>query len=143
MSEKKYAHDMTREEFEALPYREGISDTSGFRFRSLIILPKHDEPLHESGYLCMDFIAVDDNDKPICRLAGGSDALHFDGIGGEGWLNLVNSTYDPTRLASGWTIDCLPTSGLIRIFPMYGKEICVGGPYSSFEIFAVDVKKED
>lgn len=94
--------------------------------------------LHDSGYRCIDFVAVKKN-KPIYRLAGGSDVLHFDGIGGYGykWLE-KHGSIPKTILPSNWDMDCLRKSGLLRIF-CRGKIIC-GDALSSFEIYC---KRED
>ena len=57
-------NDMTRKDFEALPHRkwneEIICD-------NIIILPTKRK--HDSGYRCMDFVAVTKN-EPICLLSG-------------------------------------------------------------------------
>lgn len=106
--------DMTRKDFERLPWREswsgeGICD-------SIVILPAQiprwrfwwhrlrvsvaralrlHEPeewesipgLHDSCFRCMDYVAVVKNEA-VCRLSGCSDVLHIEGIGGHGykWL---------------------------------------------------------
>lgn len=100
----------TRQEFEKLPMRKYGEDIG--EFDSLIIIPT--ENIHDSGYRCMDFIAVREN-TPLCRLSGCSDVIHFDGIGGfDRWLS-KNGVPDSIK-PKGWSIDCLATSGLLRIF---------------------------
>jgi len=118
---------MTRREFYRLPHRSNDEDLF---CSNIIILPATARYLHDSGYRCMDFVAVDGS-RPICRLAGGSDVLHIDGIMGR------SSIAD-----SAWSIDCLPVSGLLRLWTRTGR-IKVGLAYSSFEIFAVEREKED
>lgn len=83
----------------------------------------------------MDFVAINGT-EPMCRLAGGSDVLHIDGIGGFGfrWLGRYG-TVPKAIPPSGWEIDCLPKSGLFRIFAS-GYKIFCGAALSSFEIFA-------
>ena len=113
--------EMTREDFEVLPYRKW---DEVIIFDCLIILPMEEK--HVSGYRCMDFVAVVE-DEAKCLLAGCSDTLHIDGIGGFGQRVMP---------PAGWTIDCLPKSGLLRIRPASGKMTC-GPVASSFEIFSV------
>ena len=162
----KNINEMTRKEFEALPHREWNEQ---IKFNSMIILPdkvnkRHiilhnircwiarkfylNEPeayevpgIHDSGFRCLDFVAVRDN-TPICLLSGCSDVIHIDGIGGYGnnWLkrygivpNLVPTT--------GWSIDCLSVSGLLRIWPNASNMTC-GTALSSFEIYSLEKTDE-
>ena len=73
--------NMTKEDFEKVPDRGGWSRDIG-EFNSLVIIPQ--DYAHDSGWMCMDFVAVDEDGEPICRLSGCSDVLHLDGIGGLG-----------------------------------------------------------
>lgn len=101
-----------RKRFEELPARSWNEDIG--EFDSLIILPMRQR--HDSGYRCMDFVAVKDN-EPFCRLSGCSDVIHIDGIGGYGhnWLDTYSGV--PHLVPpSGWNIDCLPVSGLLRMW---------------------------
>ena len=126
-------NQMTREEMESLPHREWNEE---MEFSSMIILPGYLHDLHDSGFRCMDFVAVE-NLEPLCLLAGGSDVIHIDGIGGfgAGWGRLYGAV--PTSVpASGWSIDCLTKSGLLRIWPSSGRMKC-GPALSSFEIYAL------
>jgi len=87
------------------------------------------EGMHDSGYALLDFIAVEDS-KPLCKLSGCSDVLHINGIGGYGrWSGSIPHTIKPIP----WSIDCLPKSGLLRLF--CGRTIICGSALSSFEIF--------
>jgi hypothetical protein len=119
----------TRKEFEALPCR-GWNEDIG-EFDSLIILPKRN--IHDSGFRCLDFIAVKDN-VPFIRLSGCSDVIHIDGIGGMGknWLKRYGKIPDAVP-PSNWSIDCLKTSGLLRMFTH--RKLLAGEALSSFEIF--------
>ena len=126
----KNVNNMTRKEFESVPYRKRWDKP--VVCTSLVILPGKSRPLHDSGYRTMDFVAVK-NDKPICRLSGCSDVLHIDGIGGYGfnWLEKYGAV--PKMIPpSAWSIDCLPKSGLLRMF--CNGEIVCGSSLSSFEI---------
>jgi len=126
---------MTRADFEALPFR------TVFDFTELVILPQRRH--HDSGYRCMDFVACV-NGEAICRMSGCSDVLHINGIGGFGhW-----SPYSPEGLPKSvppvaWSIDCLPKSGLLRLFSRH-KLSTDDASYalSSFEIFAEQEERE-
>jgi hypothetical protein len=131
----KHFIEWTRKEFEAVPYRDdwGVEVICD----SLVILPSR--RLHDSGYRAMDFIAIKGG-KPLCRLSGCSDVIHINGIGGHGhrWLERYG-TVPKLVPAHGWSIDCLPKSGLLHIF--CDKKIICGSALSSFEIFADEVEK--
>lgn len=71
--------EMTKEDFDKVPERGGWSRDIG-EFRSLVIIPQ--DYAHDSGWMCMDFVAVDKEGEPICKLSGCSDVLDLDGIGG-------------------------------------------------------------
>ena len=116
--------EMSREEFFELPYRTGRG-LFGL-FDSIVILPC--DEVDRSGYAMFDFVACKEK-KPICRLSGCSDVLHLEGIMGN------NEVKNPA-----WTIDCLPKSGLLRVFPRYGIKIKVGACGSPFDIWSVDVE---
>ena len=121
---------MTRKEFDAVPLRAWSEDVG--EFDSLVILPLRTR--HDSGYRHMEFIACKD-DAPIGRIAGGSDVVHIDGIGGYGkW---ESATGLPKSIPPhDWSIDCLPVSGLLRLFTNRG--MTAGAALSSFEIYAID-----
>lgn len=117
---------MSKEDFLAVPERTHFDDDIGL-FYSLVIIPM--DYLHDSGYRCMDFVAVDIHDKPICRLSGCSDVIHFDGSGGYGKEFDVGVKSRPIE---GWRIDCLPC-GLLRIF--CNGWIEAGNAVSDFSIY--------
>lgn len=121
--------EMTRADFNAVPMRDNWQ--AEIRCDSLVILPLRTK--HDSGYRCMDFVACAKN-EPICRLSGCSDVIHFEGIGGYGyrWLQRFGR-YPDTIRPSDWNIDCLPKSGLLRIWSRHGL-IC-GVAVSSFELY--------
>jgi hypothetical protein len=111
--------EMTRKEFENLPCREWSETVT---CDSIIILPGKAKNLHDSGYRCMDFVAVIKS-EPICLLSGCSDAIRIDGIGGSRRLQPL----------AYWTIDCLPKSGLLRLWA--STKIVCGPALSSFEVY--------
>jgi len=132
-----HINDMTRKEFDELPLRDWTGDLGPFD--SLVILPQR--TLHDSGYRCMDFVAVKE-DKAVCRLSGCSDVIHIQGIGGFGrnWFKKYG-TLPKSVTPKAWNIDCLKKSGLLRIF-CSGKQshmrLIAGIALSSFELFAED-----
>ena len=130
----KDINEMTRKEFDALPYR-GWDKNIG-EFDSLVILPLRTK--HDSGYRCMDFVAVNTG-KPICRLSGCSDVIHLGGIGGFGYNWVKKYGKCPDKIPPvGFNIDCLPKSGLLQIF--CGLKLRAGSGLSSFELYAIQVK---
>lgn len=98
-------------------------------FSSLVIIPQ--DYAHDSGWMCMDFVAVSKEGEPICRLSGCSDVLNIDGIGGFGnWrVGKMPSRIEP----KGWSIDCLPC-GYLRLFSH--RTLTAGPALSNFEIYA-------
>lgn len=121
----------TRKEFEAVPARKWNEDVGAFD--SLIILPMRQ--MHDSGYRCMDFIAVRDS-VPVARLSGCSDVIHIGGIGGFNCRDWVNEFHGcPDRIKPvDWSVDCLRTSGLLRLFSR--NLLTAGEALSSFELYA-------
>jgi len=160
-------YDMSRKDFERLPWRDNWNSEGSCQ--QIVILPqivrrwrwwyhrvrcllarllRLEQPeewqsipnLHDSGFGCIDYIAVVDN-EPVCRLAGCSDVLHIEGIGGYGygyrWLERIGAV--PRMIApAGWQFDLLPKSGLLRLWPSNRKHIIYSGSYSSFEIYSSD-----
>ena len=121
--------DLTVEEFRALPYRESWNNEDVFDL--IVILPAGDaDETHASGYRNMDFVGVR-NGNPICRLSGSSDVLHLDGIGGLGGQN-------PSQQRRAWGIDCLPKSGLLRLWCNRKTVLRAGSAMSSFGLFVED-----
>ncbi len=126
--------DMTRKDFEAVPWRKDWC--SPIKCHSMVILPSR--KIHDSGYRCMDFVAIDKNGIPICRLSGCSDVIHIEGIGGYGYKWMERYGTCPQQIpCAAWSIDCLPKSGLLRIWPNSENNgmIC-GESLSSFSIYS-------
>ena len=123
---------MKRKDFDNMPHHKCGEDIG--EFDCLIILPLRRR--HESGYRCMDFVAVRGN-EPICLLSGCSDVIEIDGIGGYGidWLEKYSCCPGLVPTA-GWMIDCLPVSGLLRMF-CRRRKLKAAPAVSSFEIYQV------
>ena len=132
----KDINQWTRKEFLALPELEW--NAPPIEYDSLVILPMNYN--HDSGFKCMDFVAVQKG-IPVCRLSGGSDVLHLNGIGGYGqnWLQTYNTVPDKVTPIA-WSIDCLRTSKLLRLFSH--NKLTNGNALSSFEVYAI-LKKEE
>ena len=107
---------MNKEDFYSIPTIGWDEDIGTFDY--LVILPK--DEMHDSGFATMDFVLVKKL-EPICRISGGSDVIHIDGIGGYGILG------------AGWKIDCLPC-GLLRLWNDEG--ITVGLALSDYEVYS-------
>lgn len=116
MTEKYY----TRKSLDKLPYREKWDKE--VKCWGILLYPSR--TLHESGYRKLDFIALDKEMKPICKLSGCSDVLHLDGISACLRTNTVKTS---------WSIDCLP-NGLFRIW--CGKQLTAKAALSSFELIS-------
>jgi len=129
-------NEMTREDFEKVPWRNNILSEEK-EFYSLVIISK--DEIHDSGYRCMDFVSVSHEGKPIARLSGCSDVLHINGIGGYGrW---TPNTGIPNKISPvSWSVDCLNKSGYVRLFS--NRPLSCGHALSSFEVFA-DKEKGD
>ena len=124
---------MSRRELLNIPQLKWDEDKAVFD--CLIIVPsKGRNKLHESGYRAMTFIAVKNN-IPICKISGYSDVVHIDGIGGYGKVPDKYGKVPDKISPSGWSIDCLAKSGLLRIWPSSNSISC-GIALSSFEIYA-------
>jgi hypothetical protein len=126
-------NDMTYDDFLNIPRGDWNEE---IRCDCFVVIPaKDDEELHDSGYRCMSFVAVKNN-EPICLISGYSDVIHIDGIGGFGynWLEKYN-TCPKSVPPTGWNVDCLPKSGLLRFFTMH-KGIILGKSISSMEVYS-------
>lgn len=121
--------EMKQKDFKAMPItcnREEIPEL----FDSVVIIPeKH---LHDSGWKCMSYVLCK-GCEPIVRVAGGSDVIHIDGIGGYGeWEQDIPEMVKP----KGWTIDCLPC-GYLRLFSSSHNLKTSQIGFSDFDIYAV------
>lgn len=135
-TEYKHYTKWTRKEFEALPRPKSFTNEEIGEVDSLVILPcRH---YHDSGYRCMQFVTIQ-KEKPTYIISGCSDVIHLGGISGLYTMDI--ETYTKRRQEGkipivDWSIDCLPTSGLLRIF--CSKKMIVGANLSSFEIYLKD-----
>ena len=128
--ECKHYNQWTRKEFESLPRPKSYTNQEIGEVDSLVILPgRH---YHVSGYRCMQFVTIQ-NGKPTYIVSGCSDVIHLGGIDGRNTPIMKNGIVDNYIPVIRWKIDCLPTSGLLRLFA--DKRIVIGASLSSFEIF--------
>ena len=69
--------------------------------------------------------------------------LHLNGIGGYG-ENWFEKYHGRPKLVppSGWSIDCLPESGLLCVFSSVKRWLTCGEALSSFEVF-VNGKRDE
>lgn len=68
---------MTRKELLALPKREWDETLRGVC--GVYVIPSGRK--HDSGYVCMDFVAEFSDDRPMVRFGGGCDDVSFVGSG--------------------------------------------------------------
>lgn len=122
---------MTKEDFAQVPMVEDPYTAPSFS--SLVIIPTENE--HDSGWICMEFVAVDGRGNPMFKMSGYSDVLHLDGIGGYGdWYERGVSRPELIEPKS-WCFDCLPC-GYIRL--MCNRPMKYGGGISDFQIYGVE-----
>lgn len=125
-------HKMTLKDFRTLPAcpwdKIVMCDT-------LVLLPTRE--IHDSDYRCLYFVPCEGK-KPICRMSGSSDVLHLDGIGGAATFSILRKDQSGALLGS-WNIDCLPVSGLLRLFSS-GSRLKCGPSLSLFEVYAIPMK---
>jgi hypothetical protein len=135
MEHEKHFTEWTRKEFEALPRADWKNDVG--EVDSLIILPTRRK--HDSGYRCMEFVIIQKG-KPTYIVSGCSGVINLAGIGGynvgehnfyKKLLEYRISTQTCPRVS--WSIDCLPVSGLLRLF--CDRHLYIGRSLSSFEVF--------
>lgn len=120
----------TRKEFESLPTPKSYTNEEIGEVDSLVILPERH--YHDSGWRCMSFVTIQ-NGVPTYRISGCSDVIHLGGIGGHN-IKSTDRIKSQTVPNADWHIDCLPVSGLLRIFS--GKyKLYVGASLSDFELF--------
>lgn len=137
MCKKKDFTLWTRKEFEALPRPKSFTNEEIGEVDSLVILPTKRK--HDSGYRCMEFATIQKG-VPTYIVSGCSDVIHLGGISGVNTsmvhhnkdLHLERVTNNTSPRIS-WSIDCLPVSGLLRLF--CDRKMYVGASISSFEVF--------
>ena len=119
MSDKKDINHMTRRELEAVPT---VPWEKILHCDAVVILPARRKRggLHESGYRFMSVVCTY-RGEIVGRTYMCSDVLHLGGILTVG------------EVAIGWSVDCLPTSGLLRVFAS-SDDLEVGPTLSSLEV---------
>jgi hypothetical protein len=132
----KNIFDMTRKEFEAVPDREFWGNE--ISCHSLVLIPLKEK--HESGFRYITIVAVGKDNLPICKVTTYSDVIHLEGIGGYGHQWITEGGIPDKVTPKQWDIDCLPVSGLFRLFSRGG--IIAGNAVSSFECWCDMEKKE-
>lgn len=100
-------------------------------FNSLLIVPRGD--LHDSGWMCMVFIALLDN-EPVGYFDCGSDVISLDECGGygpySGWVIIPKS----------WRMDMTP-GGILRLFVMNANYELKAEGLSDFKVYAIKGEK--
>lgn len=125
-------HKITLEELLAIEGEEPKG-----RFAAVIIVPIPGE-LHESGWRRMKFVFVKRDGMVVGVSGGASDALHLNGIGGYG-KDFKTALLSGKTDVVDWSIDCLPTSGCLRLFSSKALEL-KGFCCSDAEIISSGIK---
>lgn len=106
-------------------------------FNSLLIVPRGD--LHDSGWMCMVFIALLNNEL-VGYFDCGSDVISLDGCGGYGlyseWENGIPYMVAP----KGWRMDMTP-GGILRLFTMNANYNLKAEGLSDFNVYAIKREK--
>ena len=88
-------------------FREVKQGTPEGKFKSLVILPTG-RKCEVTGYRYMEFVAINKNGEPTCRTRGNVGMIRI--------TNADSVTEQPPYDDFLWSIDCLPKSGLLRLF---------------------------
>jgi hypothetical protein len=126
----KSIKSMTKEEILACPVIDW--KTTLTEITSIVLVPTrriHDD----SGYRCIVYVFCRE-ELPIGKGKGSSDVLYIEGISGYG-INWLEKYGGCPKLVppTAWSIDCLPKSGLFRLFTR--PSITVVPQLSSVEVF--------
>lgn len=108
---------MTKKELLEIPRRKWDEELHGVC--GVYVLPSRRK--HDSGWACMDFVAVLDDNRPMIRFGGGCDDVSFYGY--------------------GFAMDCIYPSGIIHIWNRY-RTFTVSRDLSSID-FKVEWRKEN
>jgi len=134
LANTKPIEDWTVQEFLNLPDMRWDEEVvcNGF-----VIVPL--DQTHDSGYKCMAFVPLDNENKPMGLFSGCSDALNLGGI--MAGLPIPTSPWPSkhgqSQHAIPWTLDCLTVSKLLRVFIGTRQKIRFGPALSSQEVFTV------
>lgn len=141
---------MSKKDFAAVPYIDLLKNwkilapSGHLKFSSFVIIPVENEDgtidLHDSGYGCMEFCLVDNDDRPICRIGGGTDVVNIDGMGGYGADWLGKGIVPHLVPVHGWSVDLLPC-GYLRMFAKRGLFLIDGFVGSNLEVFSEDMSR--
>jgi hypothetical protein len=124
----KSVQDMTRKELLAVQPLDWDEPVDKCDWVVIIPMSKA-HGLHDSGYRCMTYV-FGRHDGWMRRGGGGSDVLHIGGI--SDWLYA-----SPV----GWSIDCLPGSGCLRLFNAGGGQDNLCSDMTSLS--SVEIKTQD
>lgn len=104
-------------------------------FNGIVIVPTGKK--HDSGFMCMKFILLNRN-KVVGVVSGWSDVVHVNGICGFGKnMKYMDCGMEPV---AGWSIDCLPKSGCVRLFSRILEYECEDSEFvgSGFVFYAAE-----
>ena len=134
MTKRKSFHDWKEHAFRSLPIISRDHEKVLGEFAEVVLLPGKagEKHLHDSGYRCIELVPIRDG-KPLGRIASwGHDVVHLDGVGGYGEYMEVG--HHPMVEPKPWNIDCLPGSGLFRLFS-WNRKFHFGTLLSSVDLY--------
>lgn len=145
--------EMSKQDFASVPYLDIYSDwdklapNGHLEFNSFVIISLENEDgtitLHDSGWGCMAFCLIDENDEPIGKVGGGSDVVNLDGMGGYGadWRSKCGGV--PKHIPiHAWSLDLLPC-GYLRVWTR--NHLFLNSPLvcSNMEVFSEDESRRN
>lgn len=131
------AYKMSLEELREVPY---IEPKANLKIGGIVIVPL--EEVHDSGYACMKFVLLGEFHEVIGAVGGCSDVIHINGIGGYGDYQTCEESIKTGKIdVAAWSLDCLPTSGCLRLFNCHGSMRISELIGSDFDVYAVKKEK--
>ena len=134
---QKSIFQMTRKEILAIPRVE--RGVWWVECKSFIVIPTARK--HDSGYNCMEVIAVDENSLPLCKATISSDVINLQNY--EQNHRTIKEKVPQNEILFEWRIDCLSKSKLLRFFKGNdGTSIRIGCSNMNIEGFVKKKKGE-
>jgi hypothetical protein len=121
---------MTKKDFASVKLLERKKSLE-VEFETFVIIPTAKK--HDSGYPIMRFCLCNGEDEPIGLIEVGSDVINLQNT------NYGRSEQFPKNGIHTWNIDCLPTSGYLRVWCEHTMQY---SGFSNFSVFATKRVKQ-